>query len=87
MVKNKSADPTGTSVASFVLGVASLALCVAPFMLVAAVVGLCLNSESKKRGTHSLQTAGMVLNIIAVVLSSISICIILGILFAGVIVG
>ncbi len=67
------------SVASFVLGIASVALCVVPIMLVAAVAGLMLEKESQRLGVHPLQKPAKILCIIGIVLCSI---VILGLLIA-----
>ena len=69
----------GRAKASFVLGIASAALCVVPIMLVAAVIGLMLERESERMGEHFLQTPAKVLCIIGIVLCSL---VILGILIA-----
>ena len=73
--------PAGRPIAAFVLGIASIALCVLPFMLIAAVVGLLLERESERTGYHSLQKPAGILCIIGIVLCSLAIVAILGILF------
>lgn len=65
------------AVASFVLGIASVVLCMVPIMLVAAVIGLMLEKESQRLGRHTLQMPAKVLCIIGIVLCS---AVILGLL-------
>ena len=84
-VKYRRVNPKGRAIAAFVLGIASIVGCIAPFMLVAAVVGLLLEKESERAGEHPLQTAARVLCILGIVLCSIVIVIILvGIFVAGI---
>ena len=63
----------GRAVASFVLGIASVVLCMVPIMLVGAVVGLMLEKESRRLGEHPLQTPAKILCIVGIVLCSIMI--------------
>ena len=76
---NKNTDkalrmcPPGRPIAALVLGIASIVLCVLPFMLIGAVVGLILESESERIGYHSLQKPAKILCIIGIVLCSLAI--------------
>ena len=74
--------PAGRPTAAFVLGIASIVLCVLPFMLIGAVVGLMLEKESEHTGYHRLQKPAKILCIIGIVLCCLAIAVILGIVFA-----
>ena len=74
-------DPSGRSIAAFILGIASIVLCVLPIMLVAAVVGLSLERDSELDGFHKLQYPARILNIIGIVLCSAVIVLILILIF------
>ena len=74
----------GRAVAAFVLGIASIVLCGAPFMLIAAIVGLLLEKESERTGSHTLQLPAKILCIIGIVLCSL---VIVGILFVILVLG
>ena len=75
------ADPAGRAVAAFVLGIVSVALCVLPFMLIAAIVGLTLEKESEHMGYHSLQIPAKVLCILGIVLCGMAIAAVLILVF------
>ena len=68
---------SGNAVASLVLGIISIVLCVVPIMLVAAVVGLMLEKESERWDYHPYQAPAKVLCIIGIILSSLAIVVIL----------
>ena len=74
-------DTPGRAVAAFVLGIVSIALCGAPFMLIAAIVGLLLEKESERTGYHRLQVPARILCIIGIVLCSLVIAGILCVIF------
>ena len=73
--------PPGRPVAAFVLGIASIVLCMLPFMLIGAVVGLILEKESERIGWHSLQKPAKILCIIGIVLCSLAILAIITVIF------
>ena len=77
--------PPGRPTAAFVLGIASIVLCVLPFMLMAGVVGLLLEKESERTGYHCLQKPAKILCIIGIVMCSIAIAAILaGVFIMGI---
>lgn len=76
---------TGRTIAAFVLGIASIAVCFAPFMLIAAVVGLLLEKDAEREGYHHLQRPARILCIIGIILCSlVIIAIIVVLLTAGI---
>ena len=75
------ANPAGRAVAAFVLGIVSVAMCMLPFMLIAAIVGLTLEKESEHMGRHSLQTPAKVLCILGIVLCGLAIAVVLILVF------
>lgn len=68
-------NPAGRTVAAFVLGILSIVLCLVPFMLIGAIVGLLLEKEAERTGFHSLQKPAKVLCIVGIVLCSVVIVI------------
>ena len=57
------------AISGFVLGIISLLICIMPYFgLPLSVLGLILRSKNKE---HGLSTAGLVLNIIGIVVNSI----------------
>lgn len=80
-VRYKRIYPEGRAKASFVLGIASIVLCVLPFMLVGAVVGLMLEKESEYAGYHHLQKPGKILCTIGTILCSLVIIAIIVLVF------
>ena len=69
--------PPGRPIAAFVLGIASIALCPLPFMLIAAVAGLLLEKESERTGYHKLQKPARILCVTGIVLCSVAIAVII----------
>lgn len=80
-INDRPLQNPGRVTASFVLGIASIVLCVAPFMLIAAIVGLLLEKESERMGYYYLQKPAKVLCIIGIVLCSIAIAAIITVIF------
>lgn len=77
--------PAGRVIASLVLGIASILLCVVPFMLIAAVIGVTLERESEREGWHKLQKPALILCIIGIILCSLAIAALLvGIFVLGI---
>ena len=74
-------NPSGRAIASFVLGIISVVMCVVPFMLIAAIVGLILEKESENMGYHSLQTPAKVLCILGIILCGLAIAAIIILVF------
>ena len=81
MDHTQAQNPSGRAIAAFVLGIVSVVLCVVPFMLIAAVVGLTLENESERMGYHSLQTPAKVLCILGIVLCGLAIAAIIILVF------
>ena len=77
----RTVSPAGRATAAFALGIASIVLCVIPFMIIAAIVGLTFERESEMLGYHKLQTPARILCIIGIVMCALAIAAIIILVF------
>ena len=77
----RTVGPAGRATAAFVMGIASIVLCVIPFMIIAAIVGLTFEKESELLGRHKLQAPARILCIIGIVLCALAIAAIIILVF------